>query len=529
MSTRSEGSSLPELPAESVGSSVSSSLQKEYEELLRYAVVTPKVVVPQMEKVKKIQQFSTTTTESSSEFYESDIKDVRKEVSGLPSTPLITGTALARGRQPEEELIGSDEKSSEVKESDNSFVSSQSATPDQMMLSDVVSPMVDGDLVRMETQLDSWCLDMKRNILAEFAQCKMALLEKHRQALRAEKQRHAAELNKQQNEMEGLKELLYTYEKTMEHKDHIIGNMTKAIQKQKERFDLLRRFSMWKIKHVEEKKEGFGSNLARKHRNHVLKCKLWSAWRSLVETKWKQKVEKACQSKAQDVCIQLTDEYEGKLQEANKALEEARLEVGRLHAEREIYEETMKKAFMRGVCALNLEAMHMFREPGDEDGAGEPRDPREERASSDSGNEMNPRSHLPKPSVSSGGISNRRVTPNIQQPPSSMQAKTAVNGGNFPIAMATTSGQQTARIVNVKAVGRADFRPGGAKTSAGVAPPGASTVSSILVQRHSGSDAIQSKTIRSNQPSHNPSKLAKPKPGSTVTRTTHAPPVKVVH
>ena len=36
-------------------------------------------------------------------------------------------------------------------------------------------------------------------------------------------------------------------------------------------------------------------NLAKKHHNHVLKRKLMSAWRSLVETKWKQKVEKACQ------------------------------------------------------------------------------------------------------------------------------------------------------------------------------------------------------------------------------------------
>ena len=32
-----------------------------------------------------------------------------------------------------------------------------------------------------------------------------------------------------------------------------------------------------------------------------------------------------------------------------------------LKAERELYEENMKKAFMRGVCALNLEAMTMFR------------------------------------------------------------------------------------------------------------------------------------------------------------------------
>ncbi len=60
--------------------------------------------------------------------------------------------------------------------------------------------------------------------------------------------------------------------------------------------------------------------------------------------------------------------------------------MSKLHAEREIYEETMKKAFMRGVCALNLEAMHMFREPGDEDGPSESRDPRADAGgSSDSG------------------------------------------------------------------------------------------------------------------------------------------------
>ena len=49
----------------------------------------------------------------------------------------------------------------------------------------------------------------------------------------------------------------------------------------------------------------------------------------------------------------------------------ARNEIARLHAERDQYEETMKKAFMRGVCALNLEAMSMFRE-GEEGGRGPP-------------------------------------------------------------------------------------------------------------------------------------------------------------
>ena len=41
--------------------------------------------------------------------------------------------------------------------------------------------------------------------------------------------------------------------------------------------------------------------------------KVWSAWHSLIEAKWKQRVEKACQSKAQEVCMSLTNDYETRL------------------------------------------------------------------------------------------------------------------------------------------------------------------------------------------------------------------------
>ncbi len=42
----------------------------------------------------------------------------------------------------------------------------------------------------------------------------------------------------------------------------------------------------------------------------------------------------------------------------------AQEEASRLRTERERYEDAMKKAFMRGVCALNMEAMSMF-QPGE--------------------------------------------------------------------------------------------------------------------------------------------------------------------
>lgn len=48
------------------------------------------------------------------------------------------------------------------------------------------------------------------------------------------------------------------------------------------------------------------------------------------------------------------------LRQCAEELEVARGEIRRLQAERERVEESMKKAFMRGVCALNMEAMSVF-------------------------------------------------------------------------------------------------------------------------------------------------------------------------
>lgn len=59
--------------------------------------------------------------------------------------------------------------------------------------------------------------------------------------------------------------------------------------------------------------QGFASNLAYRHYHRTLQRKVWDAWHSVVEARWRQRVEKACQAKAQEVCITLTNDYETKL------------------------------------------------------------------------------------------------------------------------------------------------------------------------------------------------------------------------
>ena len=70
---------------------------------------------------------------------------------------------------------------------------------------------------------------------------------------------------------------------------------------------------------------------------------------------------------------------------------------------------------------------------------------------------MNPRSQPPRPTTSAGIFANTRV------PHTTVAAKTSLSTSGMP----TTMPGQPARTINVKAVGRADFRSAGKTTTAG--------------------------------------------------------------
>jgi centrosomal protein POC5 len=67
--------------------------------------------------------------------------------------------------------------------------------------------------------------------------------------------RTASENAKLQDEVENLKELLHTYEKSIERKDQVIANLTQGLQKQREKQEKLRAFCDWKVRLVDSKRE----------------------------------------------------------------------------------------------------------------------------------------------------------------------------------------------------------------------------------------------------------------------------------
>lgn len=62
----------------------------------------------------------------------------------------------------------------------------------------------------------------------------------------------------------------------------------------------------------------YANRIADRQFRTALMKKVWAAWRSLSEENWKEKVAKACQLRAEDVCVQLTNDYEAKIAEVKE-------------------------------------------------------------------------------------------------------------------------------------------------------------------------------------------------------------------
>ncbi|XP_071479690.1 centrosomal protein POC5-like [Diadema antillarum] len=521
MSTTTDADSIPMLPPDdSPGSSVSSSLQEEYQELLQYAVVTPHYDPSQLPQTLAgaARSFQPQRTVKDQLLYVDSTATEESASTSDGSDPLGASMRAKQGSVDEEE---EDEVTTEEPDGDGVQIpgelhrrdltelsspmrlipdaeTPETPTTDQSTIADTSdvasSPVVDGDIVRMEKLLDSWSLELKRNILAELSQAKIAVIERHRMDVRLLKERQQRELRQLQNEIESQKELLHTFEQSVERKDHIISNLTRAVQKEKDRFEMLRRFESWKLRHSEDRRQAFTTKLARLHRERHLKSKVWSAWHSIIVAKWRQRVEKACQSKAQEVCMKLTNDYEARIASLNEALEAARTEVTKLHAERDQYEESMKKAFMRGVCALNMEAMAMFHE-GEGNGAGSDAPPPgvgpmparapipAQAPSRPVPSSMSPamqltteNGHMPAPRVVTSQHASTPSTVTQTHRSGSVATKRVTSAKTTQPSKTS----QSSKTVTARVTGRSDLQPSGSLGGVGLNPP----MASVVVERH---------------------------------------------
>nr|XP_026259883.1 centrosomal protein POC5 [Urocitellus parryii] len=319
MSSDEDKCSVPVIQNDSdPGSSVSADLQEEYEELLRYAIVTPNMesstsqsqpshpkaeVVPEVRSPTPIDNILHNQG-SSSAVRETAIEVGKGSDLNISSHSKIDGSSpVSSPRKPSHPVM--DFFSSHLL-GDSSSSRSNSALTDAHEIFVGDSLVFDENLQRMENMLDLWSSNLK-----------------------------------------------------------VISSLSHAIGKQKERIELMRTFFHWRIGHISSRQDAYECKLADQYFQRTLLKKTWKGWRSIIQRQWKEVVERACQARAEEVCVQISNDYEAKVSMLSGALENAKTEIQRLQQEKEHFEDSMKKAFMRGVCALNLEAMTMFQNRND--------------------------------------------------------------------------------------------------------------------------------------------------------------------
>ncbi|XP_061116741.1 centrosomal protein POC5 [Conger conger] len=513
--------SSPVLPKDSDrGSSVSSELQDEYEELLRYAVVTPRFEAGSFRQSQLSMQRSTDGIASAelgdalseqshgSVCDSADRRSLAREpevtrASPLQSEPGGSGVDDVSEASPVESEAGSERGHPQ---------SGRSSSP-ELLVSMVTEMFVtEENLGRMENILDTWSNNLKVNVMEELRRWKVAFVEKHRMELGREREKHAAHVSGLNAEMDSLKELLNTYETSNQRKDQLISTLTQRVERERERVEMMRTFTQWRLKQSSARDEALGSRRAEQHYVLQLKRRVWAGWFSLIQGRWRARVERACQLRAQEVCERLSAEHQAQLEESAEALGRAQAEIGRLQQERERCEEAMRTAFMRGVCALNMEALSLF-QPAEQRQDRDGPTPRDEPGSASSVRFQAPpasasrfspaTSESPPPQQSDSedmfasqagsgpgpsraeGLPCTAVVDSALPPGGAVSSQRQVAPPLQPSAHVVTAGQQkAAKTITARVTGRSDLGKASRAVSQlsvmGVAPP----MSSVIVERH---------------------------------------------
>lgn len=475
------------------GSSVSTDLQEEYEELLRYAVVNPNVepgaAQPSQPKGEVVPDRFPTLTGNN------PVREAAMEIGkGYDLNSKSGFSPVLSPRKPSQQVM--DFFDSHLLGDSPSLASSSSYLDSEE------------NLQKMENVLDLWSSGLKSNILSELSKWRLNMIDWHRMEMKKEKEKHEAIVKQLSNEIADLRELQKAFEISIGRKDEVISSLSHAIGKHKERTELMKTFFHWRIGHVKSRQDVYEGKLADQYFQRTLLKKVWKGWRSVVQRQWKEMVERACQARAEEVCVQITNDYETKLAMFSGALENAKAEIQRLQQEKEHFEDTMKKAFMRGVCALNLEAMTIFQNKNDtgtdftsnkkEESGGPGREPSAHvDTSSSTMPSAVPLQLLPSVTVAGSATavpSAASMTSAGATSASSVHVPVSVLGGGSSASAApeemymprvVTSAQQKAgRTITARITGRCDFasktRVNSSLAIMGVSPP----MSSVVVEKH---------------------------------------------
>lgn len=221
--------------------------------------------------------------------------------------------------------------------------------------------VIDEDTQHFRNRLEHLLNTFKTDAVGEFMSMKQSMLDYQKQSVKSDTQKYLTMYEEKHQELLQTKEKLLTASQTAEKKTAQVELLSDHIAKLNNRIQvtkhLSRPFSILYQNMQEEKMEKFKNRQAEIFDQKRLKKKGLLGWLSVYKEIKSEKQKEEAEQRIENEVSEIVGRFQKEMDLLKERLAEANRKNEQYESNKVMIQQNLKKAFLRGVCAMNMEAM----------------------------------------------------------------------------------------------------------------------------------------------------------------------------
>ena len=229
-------------------------------------------------------------------------------------------------------------------------------------LAAVVVDYEDSEMASFSRRLDHWSAVLKNSLLSDYEENRKVFTDQ----MLADNQKTKEEYELKVAGLEGkLAEATLSLEsanRKLDTKEQLSNNLS-LYYARREKKNLVRTvFTFWRDILASRKGQNLSSRLAHKHYTNSMLRKIVKGWRAVVENTWKKSVERSVHREADFRIATAAKESDDAIKAHKRTIDHLEMQLQDARNSLKQKQDDMRLAFMRGVSALNAQALGIFKE-----------------------------------------------------------------------------------------------------------------------------------------------------------------------
>eukprot|EP00930_Biecheleria_cincta_P027079 TRINITY_DN19025_c0_g1_i1.p1 TRINITY_DN19025_c0_g1~~TRINITY_DN19025_c0_g1_i1.p1 ORF type:complete len:660 (+),score=112.40 TRINITY_DN19025_c0_g1_i1:90-1982(+) len=227
-------------------------------------------------------------------------------------------------------------------------------------------------MMQLSGRLEDICRDLRRSVEHEFLLSERSLVARHQAELEAQRLKAETAALEQQARIESLERELASQSRKIDARGKqvkdALGLMQSTRRRLAGRFFLESSWRAWRHEAASGKDQRLQQLVAEKLSSKRSLGRLFGVWRHHSQACWRERLIAHERAAADTVRAKLFEQMESERNQLLTEAEELRKQLQEEARQRALLQDNLKRVFMRGVCALNFEAMSLLNDPS---GAGQ--------------------------------------------------------------------------------------------------------------------------------------------------------------